>query len=747
MELMPPKDPQIDIEVRKATEESSNQPKFTFVLEERATDFSLTRHFISILRELLRDYSCTCFPEFNCFDLSPSNPLWQFLPRISREAFWLNETHRDLRLLYNATTNVYLIRADVPLCFELYGMLLLDVKPNQSFLHVNSGTGYACTLAAHLVGAHGVNHGVEYRKEHRMQAYLNVDSMRRIHPEIDKEAAMPFYHAEFPKDVLEGKSEFDSVLVTDCFRDMMDVYELKRLLTPDGTLVTALYDFNKNRDNHVYMVVLKRHYAPAEPDNEKVTHVAHRLKVGLFELIPPKIMRQNLNTMSHFEVGRLSPQEASESPLSSLKKLALQACAKQVDPVRSLKRDAQYLLRIIARERLPVDIEDNLSSLEEKFTSFHTRCLQTNEDNFDDQMEPLTRDLANIVDVVEKIGQQIIGGHKYATWRDGLAVLLNLQQGMVLWLLENIYHTVRYHWSDQLFCCFGDLKCIVQMDPPDWDAVSDNASLIFVTDCLLEKFVSIFGGIESGDVLDHQPPWNFHLTYQKRMQRILTRMAARICADVSYIAQLVVIIRSVCEEEKGSTIWWGTVLNGVSARCKEIVSSLKTKALNQPELFESFFDFQSTFYELREPVHRLHSYLDYLMLEGKNYPVTQELSYGFCFIATSALRNLAGNGGSPIVPDPDQLNFVCGEGSLMDSELFSSELAFLMPQPLQDADPLGGVNEFLVRRFLSDLKEVMWISRGLQDELKLCILETYSVSYDREVLKALNVPPEEIALL
>lgn len=61
----------------------------------------------------------------------------------------------------------------------------LDLQPGHSFLNLGSGTGYLSTIAGHLLGANGLNHGVELHPEVVQYAQEHVASFVRKSHSLD----------------------------------------------------------------------------------------------------------------------------------------------------------------------------------------------------------------------------------------------------------------------------------------------------------------------------------------------------------------------------------------------------------------------------------------------------------------------------------------------------------------------------------------------------------------------------------
>lgn len=736
----PPPCPKVplNVNITSASDESVSHPKFTFTVgEEELDDFTLTKQSINILHYMLDSEACNCVESLS----SKARPMWQLMEKIVRECFWFVEN--PLKSKYLLST-YRIIEYDIPLCFDIYGLLLLDLKPNQSFLHVHSGTGYACTIAAFLLGVNGVNHGVEYRKEHRTQAQLNIDRMFRINPGIDREAALPFYHAKLPKDLCEGKSKFDNILVTDCFNDLHDVYKLRRLLAPNGTLVTGVVlrvkhkKIKKMIQKKICMVIVKRD--PLHNSDDDWGHAMHRLhyiRRGMFRQILLLIRREERDTVKLLEMGRLRLEDASKSALPPLETLALRICAKQADPIRPLKRNNRYLLRISTRKNLPI-ISNQLKSLLENFSNFRENFHYLKEENFHEQLDFLTNEFANLIADIEDLGRLLIGEEHFEAWKRCAALQLPLTQGLIVWFLENFFHTVRYLWNEYNFCCYTDVKSIFQtVESPSWDAFVKDSSSIIVSDHLMR---AIFRASYLKQVSINRPPWNYHVSYAKNLQRILTKLAARFCADVSYILFITKTMKNLCEVSIGETFWCDAMVTVELQICERLLNHAKFDALHQSSNFTTIESIQSSFSSLAQQIKSLLSGTSVLFDAGQFLPDVQQLIFGLRFIVCSVQRNVIGSGSFRQNIDLSRLprfRNIDG-GGFMDPTLFQAEQTFLMGNGFQERSAVADVNDFLVRRFMSDLKEMLWWSESIYAEGTLIQLEDDEDKFLREVLKAFN---------
>lgn len=717
---------QLTVRIREdiADEEEWN-PKFSFGEgEELVDEFTDTNKSLAKLRLFIEEGGCSCIKAL----LEKSKSLWKLLHRVSMECFWKNDFDMPTELFCSSSKQSLL---DVPLWFDVLGLLFLDLQPGQSFLHINSGTGYGCTLASVMLGPNCANHGVEFRHPMKKIAQKNLFKLIRFHPHFALNYSLPMYHSQYPLDLFVGRgTKFDRVLVTDCFKNLQDFAPFKCLLKRGGRLVTGYY---RDEEKSFGFAVVREDSEKFEKENiqqllwECPCVTLHQFKDENLKLVILHVMFSERRSFETLLNAIMNVQPEAESGVRSLKELATEACYRFVHPFKHLLGDlrSQFFLRKTTRYRENMRIFGVMRAMTDVFLTLRSRCLTINEDSCDEEtledLQGMLDEFGRLIDRAHVVASMFTEDVIYKSWKFGLGMHLPWPCGIMIWLIENVTHVTRYYKINHCRCCFVAEAANFDTCLNIQGFQKDKRGRISIPPFFISAIIAFFKNTRT-EFLEIEEPWNYQMTKPSQIRRILTKLSARLCTDAAGMISILHEMKTLCERQHGGRGWCDPVVDFNLTNCQLALSELCHRMVHESQGFTSINICLEAFSELIYQLRRLH--YDACFLIGRT-PNNRKLAWIFnCFrcFSSSAFRNPIGGKSVKDSSDP-QLEWMSAEGTLIDPRLFQTERAFLSRGYAQDMVPIDDVWDVVIYKLMSDLKEIEWMAFGSWADNQLAYCE------------------------
>lgn len=665
--------------------------------DEQVGDFSLTCRCIHVLKTSIQREGCMCAVLTSQY----SKNLWSSMYRFSRERFWTMDPP-PITSLFGPEFS--LLECDFEVAFDSLGLIMLNMVSGSSFLHINSGTGYACTIATSLLGPGCPNHGVEFRSVERKKANHILDCLKRLHSGLESGISLPMYHARFPANLQFGNhSKFDYVLCTICFETVDDALILRDFLNPSGVAVAGFAgDIEGGRCVGIIVVsnrVQSKDLSAKSGHKDGQFYRIHPLSDGSLR----GVVRHVSSIAQKLELD-LTNDQPLERSVPPLRVLTAHTLGKYFNPIMYLRGHSSFILRPPPRQKLQ-NLSIHMRIVSAAFQGFRSESIasaDSTELGSSSRHVEVLDSLADLISSLDDVGELYFGRERFYLWKKGVLQQFPICKGVAAWRLLQMYHIAQ----------FSGVRKIMSTDIQN--SVSSSDKSVTLVQPLISGFEDFFRRFNASKFLQ-QAPWSFQLTFFQQMRRTVTRLIARALADIILFRNL---FRCMLTADRldADLRNLGNFLDALACRAINEVIDLSSNVLSLEAILECFNSLRVTLDALYinaiRDISKLENIEHLLFFAKLTYrSVTQNVvCVGQLQKNSAAAQKLLGS--------------LTGNGSLVDNDLLWKEMETL--SALYPVENIADICNVFIRRFVSDLKEFLWAIESEERRNQLVKLEENS---------------------